>query len=66
MKVIVEYEPNSGNITDSTGCLVGTFFSLKPFDEDQKSNATIGELVKLKEAGFTVDEIVTLKDRKLV
>jgi hypothetical protein len=67
MKAIFEYDPSTGAITDSTGCVLINFVGAIPFSDigdmsaDNKSQSNLNYLKELKAAGFTIDEILQLK-----
>jgi hypothetical protein len=63
MKAIFDYDPPSGKITDSLGLCI-YMSGMQPFPSD--SGTSIAEtrvdgIVKLKAAGFTVEEIMNLR-----
>lgn len=67
-KVILNFNPVDGSVTDNSGFYLSTNTSLS-YDEvidSVKSEINVSEIVKLKDAGFTVEEIVTMRDRGLV
>lgn len=61
-KIIVNYEETNGTITNHDGTIIGSWLNLncKDFEEEKKSNG-IDDLIKLKNAGFEVDEILKIK-----
>lgn len=67
MKVIVNYDDVTGQITDESGQIVGAWFDLRYEPVLETVSATeINDLVKLKEAGFTVEELVNMRDGGLI
>lgn len=71
MKVILEYDQGSGQITDASGTVVANWFGLMSFQKDEQAAAPVesqalvasvkaDQAIKLKEAGFTADEILKL------
>ena len=61
MKVIVEYNAVTGEIKDAAG---GAVFlcGMIPFDEIEQAQVNdIDGMIKLKNAGFTADEIIAMK-----
>ena len=67
MKVIVDYDASTGQITDKSGQIVATWFDLRYEPVLETVSATeVNDLVKLKEAGFTTEEMVNLRDRGLI
>ena len=68
MKIVVEYDPIAGTLTNpSNQAYLGMFLNL---DYEEATGAAKGPaietLVKLKNAGFTADEIVELKRKELI
>jgi hypothetical protein len=66
MKIVLGYDPILGNILDKNGVHLCTFYNLQDHEQEEKTGVDVNQLVKLKVAGFTVDEIVALKDRGLI
>jgi hypothetical protein len=65
-KIVLEYDRASGEIKDGNGLFIASYIGhLKSFEEKPKSN-TIDELIQLKEAGFTTDEIIELRRKELI
>lgn len=67
MKVILNYDPATGQISDANGQSISCWFDLRyePVLETV-STTEVNDLVKLKEAGFTTEEMVNLRDRGLI
>lgn len=63
-KVVLEYDEVSGEIYSKDGINVGSWMNLVHFGEhdDQGGTIPVREVVKLKEAGFTAEDIVTMFD----
>ncbi|MCZ4284569.1 hypothetical protein O4H29_06940 [Marinobacter salarius] len=63
-KVIVEYEDSSGTIFDANGMNVGTWHNLEHFGEPDAQGGSMKprDLIALKEAGFTAEDLVTMRD----
>ena len=59
-KYYLEYDPASGVILDNTGCLVSTNPGFKPVQLETNGGGT-ENIIKLKDAGFTAEEIIQLK-----
>lgn len=57
-KVMIEYEPDTGNIYDKNGLMVMSYHNLQHFDEEP---TPVSSITKLAEAGMTAEDIVTLK-----
>jgi hypothetical protein len=60
MKIILEYDPISGQITDKKGAACGAWLGAVGFDEERTSANKLAEAVTLKFAGFTKTEIVEM------
>jgi hypothetical protein len=58
-KIILEYNESTGQITDALGVMPVLWIGLKGF-ESETSKLSVSSVVKLKEAGFTAEEIVEL------
>lgn len=65
MKVTIDYDSTTGAMTDKRGTLVGTWVGLEHFGDAEKKDI-VRDLIKLKEAGFTADEIVAMKEGGLL
>ena len=65
MRITLEYDAQSGQITDKNGIMAGCYMGLQSFDEDKKISK-ITDILKLKDAGFTVEEITALSSRDLI
>jgi len=61
MKAIFEYDSVTGQITDKNG-LSTYMLGMAPFESEKESSEnSISDIIKLKNAGFTTDEIVQMK-----
>lgn len=63
-KVLLDYNPATGQVSTSNGFLVGTYVGLQPYDVFDKPK--VEDIVKLKEAGFTAEEIVMLVKKEVL
>lgn len=63
--MILEYEVDSGNLYDVNGVLIVSWQGLQSF-ADGKAGVPVADLVKLKDAGFTAEEIVDLKRKEVI
>lgn len=61
-KVIVEYDESTGQICDAIGTPIFTWPGLQHFGEAQDSGVSVRDVIKLKEGGFSAEEIVTMRD----
>lgn len=59
MKQYLEYDPASGVILDSVGTVVHTIPGFSPIQLE--TNNKVNDVIKLKDAGFTADEIIAMK-----
>jgi len=62
--IALNYDDSTGTITDDTGSVVGTYFQIVA--QDVGSPISVDDLISLKKADFTVDEISELKRQKLL
>ena len=60
-KVILNYDESSGVISDKFGTQVGNWLDLQSLGEPS-DGANVRDLIKLKEAGFTAEDIVAMKE----
>ena len=63
--IVLSWEATTGMIYDANDLYIGCNMNLKPIDVDQTSTP-IEDLVKLRNAGFTTDEIIELKRKELI
>ncbi len=62
-KVLLDYEPSTGQIQTKEGLYVGVQLGLSEFTE---SNTLVDSLIKLKNAGFSADEMIELNRKGLI
>lgn len=62
-KITLNYEPTTGQVTDAKGLYVGMNLTLTPVDG---GTVEVDVLVKLKNAGFTAEEIIEMKRKELL
>lgn len=62
---ILEQDTETGFFYDATGFYIGTHLTAKSF-EPETGGTRIDDLVKLRNAGFTTDEIIELKRKELI
>jgi len=66
MKTItLNYDEVTGNVTDRAGTYIGCASEVHDVLIETKAS-NIGDLIQLKEAGFTVDEILELRRKELI
>jgi hypothetical protein len=68
-KVVLNYDPKTGALTDPTGKLIVTWDRLHSFPASPKPSiplpvrqSPLGDIIRLKEAGFNALEIISLKN----
>ena len=62
----LKYDPNTGNITDDTGMMVFCYLGALSFSiEDKKESTSIDDMIKLKNSGFTAEEVIAIKKANL-
>jgi len=62
VKIVLEYEEATGQITDKDGQIVGNWFNPRSFEQEEDKGAKVRDIIKLKDAGFSAEDIVTMKD----
>ena len=65
MKVTLEYDTMTGNLTDSTGSLITTWVGLVSFDTETGVVST-KDLVSLAEAGYEASDIMEMKKKGIL
>lgn len=66
-KIVLEFDETNGMVYDANQLYIGCNIALKPFDAtDAPRGVPIDDLVKLRNAGFTTDEIIELKRKELL
>ncbi len=62
----LKYDTATGNITDNSGTLVTSMPGWIPVEIDSKPESTsIDDMIKLKNSGFTVEEVIAIKKANL-
>ena len=62
----LKYDPISGVITDNSGGMVTTMTGWVPVEIDDKPESTsIDDMIKLKNSGFTAEEVIAIKKANL-
>lgn len=64
-KILLEIQDN-GNIYDAQGVFIITDVGYKIFELPKESSTSIQDIIKLKEAGFTSDEITDMKAKGVI
>ena len=62
----LKYDPVSGNITDNENVLIASFMGYAPVAINDKPESTyIDDMIKLKNSGFTDEEVIAIKKANL-
>jgi hypothetical protein len=62
-KQYIEYDPVAGTLTDGGGCpLPACYPGYTAIELDASARFTVEELIRLKAAGFTAEEIKLLRE----
>lgn len=62
-KQYLEYDVLTGNITDKSGAIVFSAIGFIPIEVE--SSASIDDMIKLKNSGFTAEEVIAIKKANL-
>lgn len=65
MKIVLEYDEVSGQLTDKNDALICTWAALKGFDAISKL-VPINGLISLKTVGFSIQDILVLNKEGLL
>ena len=66
-KIVLSYDDTTGFVYDANETYIGSNLTLKPFEiTEEKSGVAIDDLVKLRNAGFSTEEIIELKRKDLL
>ena len=66
MKILLDYDPQTGMIRDNSGLLIFTWQGLDGHEHKEDKGKDIESLVTLKNAGFDTNEIIELNRKGLV
>lgn len=58
-KVLLNYDIQTGTLTSEKGAIVGTWTGL-PVYEKPKENSKVEDMIKLKNSGFTAEEVIEM------
>ena len=64
MKKTLEYDYVTGVMTDKSNFVVGTYCGVISFDDEQ-SSTSVDDMIKLKNSGFTAEEVIAIKKANL-
>jgi len=65
VKIELDYNPIDGQISTNSGVYIGVYTGLESH-ESTGCKTDIDSLVKLKDAGFTAEEIIEMKKKELI
>lgn len=66
-KIVLNYDDTTHMVYDANELYIGCNSSIKPFEmAEAKQGVDIDDLVKLRNAGFTTEEIIELKRKDLL
>lgn len=62
-KVVLDYDPQTGELNDVHGTRIAVWSSLDsyPYSDPMKATIDVEELISLKEAGFSTNDIIRIK-----
>jgi len=60
----LHYDLLSGSITDATGMNIATYVGAAPVEVESKGTS-IDDMIKLKNSGFTAEEVIAIKKANL-
>ena len=63
-KKYLSYDTETGNVTDGNGILVASLMGFIPVKIESKSTS-IDDMIKLKNSGFTAEEVIAIKKANL-
>ncbi len=64
-KIILEYNRETGEIYAANGDCIANWLNLEGFSFETKE-ASIEDLVQLRKAGYTNDEVIELRRQKII
>ena len=62
MKIILEYNGETGEVKDRSGMVVWNYVGLNFFDTEIPAYPHVANIIALKESGFNAEEIKMLLD----
>lgn len=67
MKIVLDYDKDTGEIKDpDNGVTVATWVGLAHHIAKESEGVEVSDLVALKEAGYTAEEIIELKKKGII
>ena len=65
-QLYLKYDPITGNITDGNNVYVATMTGFVPIElDDIPQTTSIDDMIKLKNSGFTAEEVIAIKKANL-
>jgi len=64
-KVLLNYDVQTGTLTNESGMTVGTWAGL-PTHKELKGNSKVEDMIKLKNSGFTAEEVIEMGKAGLI
>ena len=61
----LRYDPLTGLITDKFDVLVATIVGFTPVDIEEQKGTSVDDMIKLKNSGFTAEEVIAIKKANL-
>jgi len=61
----LKYDVTTGNITDNNGIPVTTMMGFIPIVFEDEKSTSIDDMIKLKNSGFTAEEVIAIKKANL-
>ncbi len=65
-KVILKYDPSTGNIFDGNGAFLFSWMNLVPVEESPEHKEDLSKLTKLKAMGFDVTDMERINELGLL
>lgn len=65
-RIILDYDPANGNISDAKGSIVGNWQDLLSTSFKDNSGVDVESICKLKNAGFSAEEIIEMKRKEVL
>ena len=66
MKIELNYEPTTGQISGNSGEMICMWPGLEQHEAKSAKGEGVEGIVKLKDAGFTTEDIIALSSREII
>ena len=66
MKIVLNYEPESGQIFDNQGVNIISWLGLDSHKLENAEGVSVDAICKLKNSGFTAEEIIEMKRKEVL